>query len=82
MNVFRMLPIALALFAAPSLVIPNVSEGPRRAVVCAAIPQAQEIEFEQPKLVIGERTAPKLRTSDAIITTPLRGASTPRAPAA
>ncbi len=80
MNVFRILPIALALFAAPSLVIPNVSEGPGRAVVRAAVPQATEIEFEEPQIVISERTAPKVRTSQAIPTTPLRGAVTPRAP--
>jgi len=84
MNVFRILPIALALFAGPSLsVIPSISEGPGRAVVRLATPQAsQEAEYRQPRIIHQRGKSERVRTTQAIPTTPLRGAVTPRAPAA
>ena len=80
MNVLRILPLAMALFAAPA-VIPSVVEGPGCVVARMSSRAATtEIEYREPSV---PREAPAVTHEiPAAPTIPLRGASTPRAPAA
>jgi hypothetical protein len=78
-GILRILPVALALIASPA-VIPTVVEGPGRAavrIICRA--EAVEVDYHEPAVI---REAPvavvRIETPARI---PLRGASTPRAPA-
>jgi len=80
-SILRILPVALALFTTPAVVIPNVVEGPGRAevrIMCRAA--ATEVEYHEPHVAI---EAP-VTTHEIVVApiVPLRGASTPRAPAA
>jgi len=80
-SILRILPVALALFTAPAIVIPSVVEGPGRAevrLICRAA--ATEVEYHEPRVPAeAPLTVVKVTTPSRI---PLRGASTPRAPAA
>jgi hypothetical protein len=79
-SILRILPVALALFATPA-VIPSLVDGPGRAAVritCRAA--TAEVEYHEPRI---PREAPAVTHEiPARPTVPLRGASTPRAPAA
>jgi hypothetical protein len=80
-SILRILPVALALFTSPAIVIPSVVEGPGRAevrLICRAV--ATEVEYHQPRIA-----ANTVSTTLEIVVAPvipLRGAATPRAPAA
>ena len=80
-SILRILPVALALLTTP-VVIPSVVEGPgrvvarvtcKRAPVTVAYRQPRQIHESAPIIVIKFETPARI---------PLRGACTPRAPAA
>ncbi|HJW93342.1 MAG TPA: hypothetical protein VJ901_06970 [Thermoanaerobaculia bacterium] len=79
MNVLRILPLAMALFAAPA-VIPSVVEGPGCVVARMTSRAATaEVEYDEPRI---PREAPLVAHEIlAAPIIPLRGAATPRAPA-
>jgi hypothetical protein len=80
-SILRILPVALALFTTPAIVIPSVVEGPG-CVVARMTSQAiaTEVEYHEPRIPAETPlTVVKVTTPSRI---PLRGASTPRAPAA
>jgi len=80
-SILRILPVALALFASPAAVIPSVVEGPGRAEVRITCRAAVAVAYRQPR-VIHEPTPVIVVRVEAPTRLPLRGASTPRAPAA
>jgi len=78
-NILRILPVALALLTTP-VVIPTVVDGPGRVVAritCSAV--VTEVEYHEPR-VAGENPVVVVRV-ETPARIPLRGASTPRAPA-
>ena len=80
-SILRILPVALALFASPAVVIPSVVEGPGRAEVRITCRAVATVQYRQPR-VIHERTPKLIARIATPARIPLRGASTPRAPAA
>jgi len=81
MNVLRILPLALALFTSPALVIPSVVEGPGCVAARVLSEQAPvDVEYPEPR-VVQESPAVVLVQAATPARVPLRGASTPRAPA-
>ncbi|GEM_PF-2329633 len=82
-SILRILPVALALFTTPAIVvvIPSVVEGPGCVVVrMTSRAAATEVEYHEPRIPAETPlTVVKVTTPSRI---PLRGASTPRAPAA
>ena len=80
-SILRILPVALALFASPATVIPSVVEGPGRAEVRVLRRAATaEVEYHEPRIPREAPVATHEIAAAPII--PLRGAATPRAPAA
>ena len=80
-SILRILPVALALFTSPAaLVIPSVVEGPGCVVVRVTRPTiASELEYHAPRVA---NDVPAIAHEIVVAPTiPLRGASTPRAPA-
>jgi hypothetical protein len=80
-SILRILPVALALFTSPAIIIPSVVEGPGCVVVRVTRPTvASELEYHEPRVT---NEVPAV-THEIVVapTIPLRGASTPRAPAA
>jgi hypothetical protein len=80
-SILRILPVALALFATPAIVIPRVVDGPGCVVARITRPAAAtEVEYHQPRIAANiVATTLEIVVAPVI---PLRGASTPRAPAA
>jgi hypothetical protein len=80
-SILRILPVALALFTSPAIVIPSVVEGPGCVVVRVTRPTvASELEYHEPRVTT---EVPAIAHEIVVAPTiPLRGASTPRAPAA